>query len=116
MYTIEYQKRGLPHLHLLLFLKDARSYLTAAKVNEIVCAEIPDEATDPSGKLRELVLNHMLHGPCGNDFQNCPCMTRKTPSSPVECQKRFPKEFTNETIIAEDGYPIYMRRDTGTFF
>ena len=116
MNTIEYQKRGFPYLHLLLFLKDARSYLTAGKVNEIVCAEVPDEATDPSGKLRELVLTHMPYGPCENEFPNCPCMTRKTPSSPMMCHKHFPKDVTSDTTITEDGYPIYMRRNSGTLF
>ena len=62
-YTIEFQKRGLPHAHILLWLKD--------KVNEcdlvdrIVYAEIPDLDRQP--QLYAAVAKHMMHRPCGLD-------------------------------------------------
>jgi hypothetical protein len=42
IYIIEYQKRGLPHMHLLLFLRRGAVFLTPKLVNKVVCAELPD--------------------------------------------------------------------------
>jgi hypothetical protein len=116
VYTIEYQKRGLPHMHLLLFLTAAARFHTPDQVDEVVCAEIPDPSWDPTGELRTLVTAHMLHGPCGEDYLQAPCMVRKHPHGPLICSKRFPKQFTDRTLIHEDGYPEYCRRDNGQTF
>ena len=116
VYTIEYQKRGLPHMHLLLFIAASVKFQTPEQVNEVVCAEIPDPSWDPTGKLRTLVTAHMLHGPCGEDNLHAPCMVREFPHSPLKCSKRFPKPFTDQTLIHEDGYPEYCRRDSGETF
>jgi len=43
-------------------------------------------------------------------------MVRKTLGAPLKCQKRFPKAFTATTIVREDGYPEYRRRDNGQTF
>jgi hypothetical protein len=43
-------------------------------------------------------------------------MDRKTPTSPLTCQKRFPKAFAATTVVHEDGYPEYRRRDDGRTF
>ena len=116
VYTIEYQKRGLPHMHLLLFLKDSTPFKLPSKINQVIYAELPDPAWDPTGELTELVIRQLTHGPCGADNPKSPCMARKTASSPLLCTKRFPKPFTSETIIREDSYPKYRRRDDGRSF
>ena len=36
VWTIEYQKRGLPHLHLLVFLKDSEHFLEPEVIDEMV--------------------------------------------------------------------------------
>jgi hypothetical protein len=41
--TIEYQKRGLPHLHLLLFLDSDSNYDTKEKIDQIISAELPSK-------------------------------------------------------------------------
>ena len=43
VWTIEYQKRGLPHLHLLLFLQTDAQFLTPAHINRLISAEIQTE-------------------------------------------------------------------------
>jgi hypothetical protein len=43
-------------------------------------------------------------------------MVRKTPIAPLACQKKFPKAFAATTIIREDRYPEYRRRDDGRTF
>ena len=43
-------------------------------------------------------------------------MIRKSLAGPLICQKRYPKEFIPETIVPEDHYPVYHRRDNGRTF
>ena len=68
VYTIEFQKRGLPHAHLLLILHQSCKIREPEDVDRIVCAEIPSPLTHPN--LYEAVASHMMHGPCGGDFPN----------------------------------------------
>ena len=117
VYTIEYQKRGLPHMHLLLFLAREASFLTPELIDEVVCAELPDRSWDPTGELTDVVTSQMCHGPCGlEDGPRAPCMVRKTPAALPRCQKRFPRAFIATTVVREDGYPEYRRRDDGRTF
>ncbi|XP_074324272.1 uncharacterized protein LOC141661187 [Apium graveolens] len=47
MYVVEFQKRGLPHVHMLIWLDgDSKRNLTA-NIDKYVTAEIPDPITDP---------------------------------------------------------------------
>ncbi|XP_058741411.1 uncharacterized protein LOC131613788 [Vicia villosa] len=63
MYTIEFQKRGLPHAHILVFLHPQSKYPTPSDIDKIICAEIPDPAVHPA--LYDLVSAYMMNGPCG---------------------------------------------------
>lgn len=116
VYTIEYQKRGLPHMHLLLFLKTCARFLTPERIDEVVCARLPDPEWDPTGELTEIVLSNMTHGPCGLDNLNAPCMASRFTNMPPTCQKRFPKPFSELTVVHEDSYPQYRRPDDGRTF
>ena len=48
LYSIEWQKHGLPHCHLLLWLS-AENRVTPDKnlIDDVICAEIPDPSVDP---------------------------------------------------------------------
>ncbi|XP_071739292.1 uncharacterized protein [Rutidosis leptorrhynchoides] len=48
LYTIEFQKRGLPHCHLLLWINSFTS-ITALDVDTYISAELPDPRIDPCG-------------------------------------------------------------------
>ena len=72
MHTIEFQKRGLPHVHLLLFLHPDNKYPSSDDIDQIISAEIPSHENDP--ELYTLVQNHMVHGPCGILQPKSPCM------------------------------------------
>lgn len=62
VYTIEFQKRGLPHAHILLWLEGIKKEATASVIDEYISAELPDRDVDPEGFA--LVESHMIHGPC----------------------------------------------------
>ena len=59
---VEWQKRGLPHAHIMLFFAPGDKLTTTEQYDTVVCAEIPDPATEPV--LHERVLRFMIHGPC----------------------------------------------------
>lgn len=49
MYVIEFQKRGLPHVHMLIWLDSASKNNLKKNVDTYVSAEIPDPLLDPIG-------------------------------------------------------------------
>ncbi|XP_076043746.1 uncharacterized protein LOC143026849 [Oratosquilla oratoria] len=77
--SIEYQKRGLPHLHYLLWM-DEESKPRYQNYDDYVQAEIPSRDEDPEGYA--LVLKHMIHGPNCNGAS--PCWRNES------CSKRKP--------------------------
>ena len=59
VHVIEFQKRGLPHAHILVILApDDKPTLN--DYDKIVCAEIPDKDTQPL--LYETVVGNMVYG------------------------------------------------------
>ncbi|KAJ5751269.1 hypothetical protein N7533_008297 [Penicillium manginii] len=106
-WTIEYQKRSLPHCHLLLFLENSDQFHNPSMIDEVVCAELPDPVVDP--ELSKIVRDYMVHM-CGEGLQ-APCTSSDTATGERTCSKRFPKPLTSETIPNEHGYPQYRRRD-----
>jgi hypothetical protein len=72
LYTVEFQKRGLPHIHCLVWLAASGSEFSASTVDGFICAEIPDLSVDPLGYA--LVDEFMIHGPCGHYNKKCSCM------------------------------------------
>ena len=102
MYTMEWQKRGLPHAHILLFLDPDDAIRTVADIDKAVCAELPDPDTNP--ELFQLISEHMIHGPCGSLIPNRPCCSKGS------CEERYPKNYSNQTVLSEDNYPNYRRR------
>ena len=72
LYVVEFQKKGLPHIHVLVWLKEQTRDPTPNMIDIFISAEIPDVRTDPLGYA--LVEEFMMHGPCGDFNPNCPCM------------------------------------------
>jgi hypothetical protein len=84
VHVIEFQKRGLPHAHILLILGASDKPTTTDAIDSIVCAEIPDPIMYP--KLHETIVSCMLHGPCGLHNSNAPCMKNVPPSlTNIDC-------------------------------
>ena len=87
LYSIEWQKCGLPHCHLLLWLS-AEHRVTPDKIDDVICAEIPDPSVDP--ELHQIVMSNMVHGPCGSINPNSPCMQDGC------CSKKYSKQYMAE--------------------
>lgn len=99
MYSIEWQKRGLRHAHILIWLVER---IRPDQIDDIICAEIPAPETDPD--LHDVVTTNMIHRPCGTINRQSPCMVDG------KCSKRYPRKLTAETITGNDGHPLYRRR------
>ncbi|TKR63210.1 hypothetical protein L596_027067 [Steinernema carpocapsae] len=105
-YSIEFQKRGMPHAHILIVLEEGEDTGIPDFVDQYVSAEIPDLPADDNHslwaeeqrRLHKLVTSHMLHD-CGEW-----CVVGE------RCSKRFPKPESQFTILPEDNYPMYRRR------
>ncbi|XP_072066907.1 uncharacterized protein [Arachis hypogaea] len=90
MYTIEFQKKGLPHAHILLWLDGRNKLQNIEIVDELICAELPNPMKFP----------HLVK-------PTFPCMKDGI------CSKFYPKQFVYYMSFDEHGYPIYKRRDIG---
>ena len=104
-YVIEFQKRGLPHMYLLLFLDENDKINISEKVDELISTEILNEDIYPH--LYDVVKQFMIHGLCGEQNMGSPYMNKNT----QKCSKNFPKNFNNKTSFNSSGYPLYMRRN-----
>ena len=69
MYSIEWQKHGLPHVHILLWLI---AKTPPNDIDNIISAEFPNSDEDPI--LFNIIKGHMIHGPCGSLNNKSPCM------------------------------------------
>ena len=107
LHTVEFQKRGLPHAHIILWTSRDTSDPTSAMIDKYVSAEVPDPKNDPLGYA--LVAEHMTHGPCGQTNPRCPCMKNN------KCSKHFPKPYQPATTVSSIGFAVYKRPENNLF-
>uniref|UniRef100_A0A4Y0BJ30 Helitron_like_N domain-containing protein n=1 Tax=Anopheles funestus TaxID=62324 RepID=A0A4Y0BJ30_ANOFN len=105
IHVIEFQKRGLPHAHILMILAEADKPQTPDSYDRFVSAELPDP--ERCEQLYQTVQSCMIHGPCGPAHPASPCMKDGV------CSKGYPKPFCERTHSMENGYPQYRRRNSG---
>ncbi len=108
IHVVEWQKRGLPHDHILIILRSQDQPHDNNEYDRIVCAELPDKSTHL--ELYNIVTSRMLHGPCGALHPSCGCMVNGA------CNKGYPKTFQPQTEDSIGSYPTYQRRDDGKTF
>jgi hypothetical protein len=108
IYVVEFQKRGLPHAHILLILHPDDRLRTVDDYDKVVSAQLPDPVQEP--ELFQLVTTCMMHGPCGVLNRSSPCMKEG------KCSKNFPKDFQENTVDTNESYPLYCRPDNGRTF
>ncbi|KAF8787458.1 Minor histocompatibility antigen H13 like protein [Argiope bruennichi] len=97
-WQVEWQKRGLPHAHILPWFQKK---CFAHKIDDLITAELPNPETNPI--LYNVVKTQMIHGPCGSIYPLSPCM------KDGNCTKMYPRDFLKETQTGHDGYPLYRR-------
>ncbi|KAL6579006.1 hypothetical protein OROMI_009222 [Orobanche minor] len=97
IYTIEFQKRGLPHAH--IFLRDVDNSRNFGLVDDFISAEIPEKNIDE--EYYDAISEYLIHGPRGLANKNSPCMSHG------RCMKHFPKKFVDNTTVDVEGYVVY---------
>ncbi|KHN76123.1 ATP-dependent DNA helicase PIF1, partial [Toxocara canis] len=112
-YNTEFQKRGLPHVHLFLCVDRCDQVLSPEDIDDVIQAYIPavpaegDEEAESKLELRRLVLAHMIHRPCAKG--KFPCRSKEG-----LCTKRFPKPYREHTAVEASGYAVLQRPNDGT--
>ncbi|GKA10835.1 ATP-dependent DNA helicase PIF1-like protein [Tanacetum coccineum] len=104
VYVIEFQKRGLSHAHILLWLEDYYKCKTTADINDMISAELPSLTDDPLGY--KAITDYMLHGPCGKDAKSATCPDRATIVIPKNVQKG--QGGTPEKVVMVDEIKNYL--------
>ncbi|KAL3068642.1 hypothetical protein niasHS_016746 [Heterodera schachtii] len=112
-FSLEFQLRGLPHIHVCLTLDWERIRLHGViqspedYMSEYICAEIPSlpesgRRTEEAKRMRELyktITTKHIHT-CS--AQRC--------LVDGKCKKHFPKPFSYDYVYSENAYPRYLRR------
>jgi hypothetical protein len=102
LYTIKFQKRGLSHTHILVFLKPHAKLRTPDQVDSLMSSEFPTD----NPELLELIKKFMVHGPCRTYKDDAPCMKGG------KCIRGFPMSFRECTTITDDSYARTRHSDT----
>ncbi|GJS61682.1 DNA helicase [Tanacetum coccineum] len=113
LYIVEFQKHGRPHCHTLLWVDSASKIQSPEDVDRFISAKLPDLNVDPHRY--KIVLEMMIHGPCGDANLSAPCMQG------VKCGKKFPKKFTpkrfltkNDMYTIKEETPMYSQQSTNS--
>ncbi|KIP08003.1 hypothetical protein PHLGIDRAFT_46749, partial [Phlebiopsis gigantea 11061_1 CR5-6] len=106
---VEFQKRGLPHSHILV--KYASDCSSPADIDAVVSAEMPENEDDARLVRRYMMHNHANpKGPVQN--LNTYCQRVDTKGS-VTCRFHYPHPVTPNTSIDNTGRVTYRRRRPG---
>jgi len=108
--------RGLPHLHLLLFLQSDAQVLTPTFIDRFISAPLPTKDDIIGQRLREIIQTTMVHTQYVGGNGNALCMKDLNPAIVTTCHQGYPHTLLEETTIPENGYSQYRRRNTGRFF
>ena len=108
VYTIEFQKRGLPHIHLFTFLQSQDCTQDFYYINFMISAQLSDPQLQLL--LYAKVTKYMLYSPCSADNPQAKCMVNR------QCSKCFSKDYRERIDWAEDSYLLYTRPNNGLVF
>ena len=109
IWTIEYQKRDLSHIHILLFLHQENNFLEWACVNELICAKLSNLTVDLNKSLQRIVESKMTHDSCKVWNFSASCMKNNSKDSEWICEKKFSKSYQIEIIIQINDYSLYRK-------
>ena len=83
--VIEFQKRGLPHSHIVVTLADACKPRDISVIDRMVSAELPDPRVSP--ELHAIVRQHMIHSCSARCLTDGRCTSTITPSPKTTCHR-----------------------------
>lgn len=106
IHSIEFQKRGLPHAHILL--KFRSDCITASDIDAVVSAEIPSNPRDAA-----LVRNFMIHQHPSPDKPPSKYCQRLNEDGQRICRFHYPHALQATTSIDIEGRVHYRRRNPG---
>uniref|UniRef100_A0A0K0F1G1 Inositol-pentakisphosphate 2-kinase n=1 Tax=Strongyloides venezuelensis TaxID=75913 RepID=A0A0K0F1G1_STRVS len=89
--TIEFQKRFLPHIYMLIKVSKDDFRLNFDQVDECVKAEFPDKEKNP--RLFEIVTKTIVHSRCDISKTKVPCWNEEKNI----CTKKFPEQYHKYT-------------------
>ena len=89
VHVIEYQKRGLPHCHMLVWVANDCKPRTAGNLDLIVNAQLPDPDTQP--EIYNMVSDMCMHNRC-DKLHSAKCLVTGKDGK-RKCKGSFPKNF-----------------------
>jgi ATP-dependent DNA helicase PIF1 len=91
VYVVEFQKRGLAHAHFLLIMEQRYKLTCPEQYDHFICDELPDKVKYLL--LYNMVIKHMMHGPCVQFNPNLLCTKGRT-----SCKNNYPRPFNKATV------------------
>ena len=104
IHSIEFQKRGLPHVHILV--KYSSHCLTAFDIDSVISAEMPADPED-----QRLVQKFMMHHHPAEDQPPSRYCQRIENGFRI-CRFHYPKPLQSQTTIDTEGRVHYRRKTT----
>ncbi|GJS43972.1 DNA helicase [Tanacetum coccineum] len=109
LYTVEFQKQGLPHCHTLLWVDSESKIKSAEDVDQYISAELPDPRVDPDGY--NIVSEIMMHDPCGGANLKASCMKGDKPIGESSTEAAPSQEMVDEIQNYVEGRFILHLQD-----
>jgi hypothetical protein len=103
---VEFQKRGLPHAHILV--KYAMDCTHPSDIDKIVSAEIPSNSQDAALVRKFMMHNHPLSTRPASKY----CQ-KESADGTRTCRFKYPFKLQNETTVDVEGRVHYRRRNPG---
>jgi hypothetical protein len=102
IYSVEFQKRGLPHAHILINYSE--ECIEPQNIDAVISAELPDDPHDEA-----LVRRFMMHSHPTNGEIPPYCQNKNNTS---KCRFQYPRPVNEFTHTDSRGHVIYRRRST----
>jgi len=106
IHSVEFQKRGLPHAHILIKFRD--DCVTPDDIDSVVSAEIPSNASDAA-----LVRKFMMHNHPSISAEPSKYCQRVEADGSRACRFKYPHSLQPTTTIDDEGRIHYRRRKSG---
>nr|GEX58988.1 reverse transcriptase domain-containing protein [Tanacetum cinerariifolium] len=99
LYTVEFQKQGLPNYHTLLWIEESVRVRRDENIDTYVSVELPSQHIDPQG--HRIVSELMMHGPCrlANPSATCSDIAKITRKKPKTRQNGHENEKRTPNVV-----------------